>query len=310
VVEIGGDYLIDATQTHLSKTEAACPELVRCTFSTPGGATTCGLVGTSFAAPRVAGIAAALQRILPDQPTLLYRALIIQSARWPGWLESLAPEEQVQWMQSMGYGIPDLARATENTERRVTLVTEGTQLIKPLEAAIYTVEIPAELRTPGNEAGIRIEVTLSYSSKPRRTRSSRKGYQEVWLDWISSKKGESLGDFKARAIRGLGKPEYSDAVDWMLHEQKDWGILRGVHRKAGTVQKDWVVLKAYELPETFAVAVRGHSGWSKDPNSTAKFAMAVTIDAEASTIPIYARIQQEQKIRLEQIQPAVKITTS
>jgi hypothetical protein len=210
-------------------------------------------------------------------------------------------------MRSVGYGIPDVSRATENTDKRVTLITEGTQVVRPLEAAIYTVEIPAELRLPGNEFDVRIEVTLSYSSKPRRTRSSRKGYQEVWLDWIASKKGEVLEDFKARTIRGFGEAEHSGTVDWMLHENKDWGVLQGVHRKAGTVQKDWVVLKAHELPETFAVAVRGHSGWSRDPNSTAKFALAVTVEAEACPVPIYTRIEQEQAVRLEQIQAQTKV---
>jgi hypothetical protein len=316
VVEIGGDYLIDDERTTLSTTEAACPELVRSTFSTPGAATTRALVGTSFAAPRVAAIAAALQKILPDQPALLYRALIIQSARWPGWMERLSPDEQIGWMRSMGFGIPDRARATENTERRVTLVTEGCQVVHALEAAIYTVDIPAVMRSPGSEFDVRIEVTLSYSSKPRRTRSSRKGYQEIWLDWIASKKNENPNAFKARAIKESGEAEDSDSVDWMLHERKDWGVLRGIHRQAGTVQKDWVVLKAYELPETFAVAVRGHHGWSKDPNSTAKFALAVTIEAETCPLPIYARIQQEQAVRLNQIQtqasvrvPSPRITT-
>ncbi len=307
IVEIGGDYLIDGGQTNLSTVEASCLELVRSTFATPGAATTRALVGTSFAAPRAAAIAALLQRILPDEPTLLYRALLIQSARWPGWMDGLPPEEQVDWMRSIGYGVPDVARATENTDKRVTLITQGTQFIKPLEAAIYTVEVPEELRSPGNEFDVRIEVTLSYSSRPRRTRSTRKGYQEVWLDWIASKKGESLEDFKARAIKGFGEADDSDTVDWMLHEKKDWGVLRGVHRKAGTVQKDWVVLKAHELPETFAVAVRGHNGWSRDPNSTAKFALAVTIEAEACPVSIYTRIEQEQAVRLEQVEARAKV---
>lgn len=222
-------------------------------------------------------------------------------------MESLPPEDQVKWMQSLGYGIPDLARATANTERRVTLVTDGAQAVHALEAAIYTVDIPAELRSPGNDFDVRIEVTLSYSSRPRRTRSSRKGYQEIWLDWIASKKGESLDDFRARAMKGFGIAEDSDAMDWMLHEQRDWGVLRGVHRRAGTVQKDWVVLKAYELPATFAVAVRGHNGWSEDPNSTARFALAVTVEAETCPVPIYTRIQQAQAVRVEQMQARAKV---
>ena len=307
VVEVAGDYLIDVGRTNLSTVEASCLELVRSTFATPGAATTRALVGTSFAAPRVAAIAAALQRILPDEPTLLYRALIIQSARWPGWMDGLPPEEQVSWMRSLGYGVPDVARATENTEKRVTLITQGTQVIRPLEAAIYTVEIPAELRSPGSEFDVRIEVTLSYSSRPRRTRSSRKGYQEVWLDWIASRKGENLDDFRARALKGFGEAEDTDKVDWMLHEKRESGTLRGVHRKAGTVQKDWVILKAHELPETFAVAVRGHSGWNRDPNSTAKFALAVTIEAEACPVPIYARIEQEQAVRLEEVEATARV---
>ena len=76
------------------------------------------------------------------------------------------------------------------------------------------------------------------------------------------------------------------------------------------MQKDWVVLKAHELPETFAVAVRGHNGWSRDPNSTAKFALAVTIEAEACPVSIYARIEQEQAVRLEQIEAKTRVVVT
>lgn len=310
VVEVGGDFLIDTSNQNLSTADDACPELVRSTYATAGAATTRALVGTSFAAPRVAAIAATLQKILPDQPSILYRALIVQSARWPRWMDGLSGAEQVEWMQSIGYGVPDLLRATENTATRVTLVTQGVQNVRALEAAIYTVEIPAELRSPGNDFDVRIEVTLSYSSNPRRTRSSRSGYQEIWLDWIASKKSESLDDFKARAIKGIGEAEDSDSADWMLHQRKDWGVLRGIHRQAGTVQKDWVVLKAFELPETFAIAVRGHNGWSKNPNSTAQFALAVTIDAESSPVPIYSRIEQEQAVRLQEVEQQQRVSES
>ncbi len=306
VVEIGGDYLIDLAQTNVSLADVACPELVRSTFSTPGSGTTRSLVGTSFATPRVSAIVAKLQQIFPDETTLLYRALIVQSARWPAWLEVLPADEEIEWMKSIGYGIPDVSRATENTDHRVTLITQGVQKVHALEAAIYTVEIPAEVRSPANEFDVRIDVTLSYSTRPRRTRSSRKGYQEVWLDWISSKKGESLADFKARALKGFGEADESDSVNWMLHEQANWGVLRGIHRNAGTVQKDWVILKAHELPETFAIAVRGHNGWSKDPNALAKFALAVTLEANDCPIPIYGRIEEQQAIRSHEIEVEIE----
>ena len=61
----------------------ACPALVRSTMFPPGPAYDRDEVGTSFSAPKVARIAAKLHHLLPQEPALLYRALIVQSARWP-----------------------------------------------------------------------------------------------------------------------------------------------------------------------------------------------------------------------------------
>ena len=58
------------------------PELVRSTMH-GGPAVDRDEVGTSYAAPKVTKIAARLQSVLPDESSLLYRALIVQSARWP-----------------------------------------------------------------------------------------------------------------------------------------------------------------------------------------------------------------------------------
>ena len=67
--------------------------------------------GSSFAAPKVARIAAQLQRLLPDQPALLYRALIVQSARWPTWAETLLAELRH----------PDVRRNFERREQSVSI---------------------------------------------------------------------------------------------------------------------------------------------------------------------------------------------
>ena len=89
VVEYGGDNLCTPNQPpDVGTPESAreCyPELVRSTMYPPGPAVERDEVGTSFAAPKVAHIAAKIQEVLPDESSLLYRALIVQSARWPGW---------------------------------------------------------------------------------------------------------------------------------------------------------------------------------------------------------------------------------
>lgn len=93
VVEYGGDNVrttnVPVDVQAGGRIPAACPELVRSTMFPPGPAFDRDESGTSFAAPKVARIAAELQRLFPNEPALLYRALVVQSARWPEWAEAL-----------------------------------------------------------------------------------------------------------------------------------------------------------------------------------------------------------------------------
>jgi hypothetical protein len=82
--------------------------LVRATLHGGGPAFDRDQVGTSFAAPKVTRLAAKLQQLLPDQPCLLYRALIANGARWPKWAEEQASEIV---LGRIGYGIPQPDKA-------------------------------------------------------------------------------------------------------------------------------------------------------------------------------------------------------
>lgn len=93
VVEYGGD----AARTNNAPPDiqvggvipSACPNLIRSTLHGAGPAADRDTAGTSYAAPKVARIAAQVQRVLPAEPTLLYRALVVQSAQWPAWAEEI-----------------------------------------------------------------------------------------------------------------------------------------------------------------------------------------------------------------------------
>lgn len=293
VVEYGGGFVRDGgTLPSLTTPPEVCQDLVRTTFG-PGAAHSRDGFGTSFAAPKVAHIAAELNRLFPDEPALLYRALIINSARWPAWAENA--ENKLAALRHIGYGLPSMERATTNSAYRATVITKGERRIKAREGHIFQIPIPEQLHAPGGEFDIRIDVTLSYAASPRRTRRSNRGYLSTWVDWSSSKLGEDLESFKNRILFD-GNPNEVDAEDvipWMIREQDNWGIIRDCRRNIGTVQKDWVVLKSHQLPVDFCIGVVGHPGWDKDPDAFARYSLVVTFEAVNQDIEIYEPIAVE-----------------
>ena len=90
---------------------------------------------------------------------------------------------------------------------------------------IFGVPIPDSIRGAGQEFPVRIDVTLSYSAEPRRTRKSRRSYLGTWLDWKSSNLGEEFESFQSRSIKDF---ETDNAVpsdkgfNWMLDRQDLW----------------------------------------------------------------------------------------
>lgn len=310
VVEYGGDELVTkATPPDVSTPSHArnCyPEMVRSTLYPPGPAYgRDGAVGTSFAVPKVSRIAARLQEILPDESCLLYRALIVQSARWPEWAASAQAADMLDVLRRIGYGIPDMARATTNTEHRTTLISAGESHIKAGECHIYQVPIPALMRGPADEFDIRIEVTLSYVASPRRTRRNLRRYLSTWAEWKSSKLGQDINDFRVRALKGQ-EEDNSHAngtpLPWMLDSNPNWGTIRNAKRNAGTVQKDWAIVKSNALPENFCISVVGHKGWSHDPDSTARYALTVSFEVVGKEIAIYEPL----RIAVEELQTEIE----
>jgi hypothetical protein len=297
VVEYGGDVVSDGgTPPSLTTLPEVCPDLVRSTLGGgPMSARDC--IGTSFAAPKVAHIAACLAAELPNESCLLYRALIVQSARFPSWVET-TNFDLYSAIRLLGYGIPNLDRALGNSNNRITLIARGERRIAARQAQIYEVNLPDGLRSPGEDLDIRIEVTLSYKAQPRRTRRARRKYLSTWLDWDCSKKGEVPERFLDRILKEYDAPEEveeSESIfNWVLNKRKNWGQARNVSRQEGTLQKDWAIIKAYDLRHSFCIAVVGHEGWNNDPNATVPYALVVSFEAIDTNIPIYTSIATVQ----------------
>jgi subtilisin family serine protease len=300
VVEYGGDKAMDSgNPPSLSLHPEICPTTIRSTLY-GGPAFDRDDVGTSYAAPKVAHIAGHLQSLFPDQSPLLYRALIVNSARWPSWAESVPVGNRVKVFRTLGYGVPSLERATENSETRITLVTEQTYEASATDGYVFGIPIPEALRRQGDDFEVRIDVTLSYSAEPRRTRKSRRNYLAVWLDWMASKKREPFEVFRSRALTDFEKEDSSDInFNWVIgNKSSKSGETDGVNRKNGTVQKDWTIARSYDLPDMFGVAVHAHKGWCSDESEVARFTLVVSFEAVGAHVNVYQEIKNAVNLEI------------
>jgi shikimate kinase len=146
-----------------------------------------------------------------------------------------------------------------------------------------------------------IEVTLSYSAIPRRTRRNPHHYLSNWVSWTSSKLGEDVNCFLDRALKDQDNSgnDSGSVLQWKFHENPQWGTLKGYKRNQGTVVKDWAVVQSHKLPEEFCIAVVGHKGWSQDPNTTANYTLTVSFEILGKEIPIYEILKIANQIEIQ-----------
>ncbi|PSL25382.1 S8 family peptidase [Chitinophaga ginsengisoli] len=316
VVEYGGDMVIDkATNSIVNSNPQTSPNLIRSTRDN-GPAVGREVVGTSFTTPKVTHVIAALQQLYPDESCLLYRALVVQSARIP-----LAAQNIPNFIKHFGYGIPDLNRATNNSSRRVTLYNSGK--VNPRHADIYLIKIPQEINRPGYDFDVLVEVTLSYKAAPRITRRKTKSYLSCWLDWEVSRMDENLESFKERILSVLEEDDNNDVneqvenaveiaevaagqqnnspFNWSIGAKGTDGKIKGVKRQDSTVQKDWCIQKSNQLPSEFMVAVRGHKGWEKDLDKEIPYSIVVSFEILSAeiNINIYEEIRIANEVEVQ-----------
>ena len=227
VVEYGGTHVYNkgSLPPQLTTPPEVCPELIN--KSPEGPAFPRDDVGTSISAPKVTYIASQIEKVLPESPALLYRALIAQSARWPKNINDVSKEECVSTLRHIGYGVPDVERATHNDEYRITLVTPLPMELGDDEAHIFQVPIPEEISNVGEDYDILVEVTLSYAANPRRTRRYVKGYLSTWLDWCCSRIGENAETFARRIFETGAIIDDDGDFNWVLGEATNRGAAGG-----------------------------------------------------------------------------------
>lgn len=153
--------------------------------------------GTSFAAPKVAHIAARILEFYPDASANLIRALIANSARVPQAtldLLNTSKHNQSLWgydnddvLKLCGYGQPDFDRAVYSMDDRVTLYSEDELELDKFH--VYEVPIPEIFRETKGER--HISVALAFDPPTRRTRKDYLG-AKMRFDLIRGKTIEEV----------------------------------------------------------------------------------------------------------------------
>ena len=199
----------------------------------------------------------------------------------------------------IGYGLPNIERALQNNDYRVTFITENITEIIPKQAHMYYIPIPEKLRTAAEDREIKVTVTLAYTAKPRRTRMKKGGYLSSWLEWDTCKPDEEIENFQARIFKSNERADEYKNEPWFLATNNEHGIIKGVSRNNSTIQKDWRVIKSHQLPEKFGIAVKSHKGWDNDPFTQAYYSLIVTLEAVNSDLKLYNDIKLELETEIE-----------
>lgn len=252
-------------------------------------------IGTSFAAPRVAHMAARLFESFPNASANLIRALLAASASVPEPAERiLRPLGNAAVLRVCGYGRPDLRLAQSSSEARVVLYAEAE--LDHDKFHIYEMPIPNEfIDTKGLR---RITVTLAYDPPVRHTR----------IDYLGVKmsfrliRGKTVNEI-AEAFRQRGRSEHE--IDRLTSTRYDCGMVPGPKaREGGTLQKG--VFTIHRRPpvdygDTYYLVVRCEKKWAGEEYAPQRYAIVVVVEHSAQ-VDLYSviRARVERRLRVRQ----------
>jgi Subtilase family len=171
LVDFGGDLVVDGSRVIANEPGVSILTLAKDDSKSMFRA----YCGTSFAAPRVANIAAQLFTQFPNATSNLIRALIVNSATLPNEIPSVFQAKNAQdkkqlqkQLQIYGYGQPDLFRAKYSAENYVVLLEDDVQIPVGSFQIFEIPQLPDDyLRTKGTRT---LSITLAFDPPTLPTR--------------------------------------------------------------------------------------------------------------------------------------------
>lgn len=260
-------------------------------------------VGTSFAAPRVAHLAALLwHRIRRDfghdpHPNLV-RAVLATATVMPKATCSLIKDEKGEEYISRvcGYGMVDADLALESGDRRVTLVAQGS--IKVDTFQLFQVPVPKEFQEDSQSK--RIVVALAFDPPVRRRRAEYLG-----IDMCCSLFRNKTVSEITEAYRSISAEERKNkSVPGAIQDSSKCKLVPGSAALAtSTLQRsEWVSQRKFSANDTFYLLIRAVRNWAPIEVTEQDFAVAVTLESNDPNLyqVIRERIKGRQRNRIKQ----------
>ncbi len=307
LVDFGGDLVIDTERVISNEPGVSILTLAK-NYS---GSMFRAYCGTSFAAPRVANIAAQLFTQFPNATSNLIRALIANSATLPTEIPPAIQgnKNKQQRLQIYGYGQPNLRRAKYSAENYVVLLEDDVQI--PV-GTFHMYELPPLpkdfLETQGTRT---LSITLAFDPPTRPTRGD--SYLGVTMEFnlfknidrdsivsafVSASKATSTGEFTEISLTKL-KREYGSGIFVDLFPKANL-------RKKGTLQRGQVEISSratgYDQNPLYLV-VNCSRKWAKEEEiEMQRYAVVASINHSNTQIDLYnqlrVRTQISQRIRI------------
>ncbi len=247
--------------------------------------------GTSYAAPKVAHIAARLYTSFPDASANLIRALLAASAEVPEssqkLLNSLGADVV---LRVCGYGRPNLGLAQASDERRVVLYAE--EFLAFDNFHIYEVPIPrAFIEENGTR---RITVVLAYDPPVRHTRFDYLGVK-MSFRLIRGKSVIEIAEAFRQRARGEQQVERLTSTSYDCPMEPKPAV-----REGGTLQKATFTMKkrpSTDYGDTYYLIVRCEKKWARDEHGPQRYAVVVVVE-HLSEVNLYNEIQGRIRERI------------
>ena len=263
------------------------------------------VAGTSFAAPRVANLAARLFQAFPEASSNLVRALIVSSAQVPSSrpasFESIDPCEP-QLLQVYGYGQPDFARARWSAENDVCLVAEGAL---PLDSfCLYEITtLPDDFFSAAGKG--HLTVTLAFDPPTRPTRQSYLGVTmeaHLFRNLTPEQVADTIRLWDAEEREGLEGGRLPTRATAMRDRGMNTAVdlAPGVNqRKSGTLQRGGCSVSnatwGYD-GKPLVLAVLSRRKWAPESITHQRFAVVVKVSHDATTVNLHAHIRQQARL--------------
>jgi hypothetical protein len=312
LVDFGGDLVIDGTRVIHNEAGVSILTLAKHSTSSMFRA----YCGTSFAAPRVANMAAQLFTQFPNATSNLIRALIVNSAILPNEIpDSLQQgrkkdtKQLNKQLQIYGYGQPDLFRAKYSAENYVVLIEDDGQI--PVGSfQIYEIPpLPEEyLKTEGDRI---LSITLAFDPPTRPTRGDsylgvtmefnlfknvdKESIKNTFVNATKAKdkdKGMSIEDFTEISLTDL-KKKHGSGVSVDLFPGSNL-------RKKGCVQKGQVKISSratgYNQQPLYLVVSCSRKWARQGEIDVQRYALVVSIDHSNPEVDLYNQLRLKTQI--------------